>query len=465
MQQNPTQQKYGEVFMQQNKIDLVNGPLPNSILRFTLPIMGMGLMQNIFIACDDMLTLGIFASDTALAAVGATTYLVNLFVNVFIGLSIGVNVIAAQSIGAKDDEQVTKIVHTALTASAIFGLLLVGLGVCFSGMCLHAMHTPEDILAQSALYLRIYFFSTPATLVFTFGAAILRASGDSKSPFLYLTISGFVDIVLNIFFVTLCHMDVAGVALGTILSQMLAAGFVLRHLMREQGSIRFCVRKIGIHPEPLKDILRVGIPTGMNNMVFSISNTQIQSSINIFGSAAVAGCAASATMESFVYASTNSVMQTAISFVGQNVGAKKREKVPKILKWCLLSVSMIGLVVGGLVFSMGIPLLPFILDDSAAVDYAMMRSTIVVLPYFLCGLMEVFAGTLRGLRCSMLPTMVTLIGACVFRIIWIHTVFQAFPRLEVLFLSFPISWILTAAAHFLGYLIVTRRPDMSIQNF
>ncbi|MCM1181699.1 MAG: MATE family efflux transporter [Clostridium sp.] len=439
--------------MKKDTVDLINGNLPKNIIRFTLPIIAMGLLQNLFIACDDMVVLGIFAGDKSLAAVGATTYLVNLFVNVFLGLSVGANVVTAQSIGAKDKDKTARAVHTSITAGAIFGMLLFALGFSLSGICLEWMKTPADIIDRSALYLQIYFFSAPATIVFSFCSAILRANGNSKRSFAYLTLSGFADIILNVFFVLVCNLDVAGVALGTVISQWISAVLIVRYLSRDNTGIRFIFRDIGIDWTILKEILWIGIPTGINNMVFSISNTQIQSSINLFGSAAVAGCSASATMEQFVYTSTNSVMQSAISFVGQNIGAKRKDNIPQILKWHLLYTSMIGIVFGSFVFAAGKFILPLILDEALAVDYGMIRNTIIMLPYMFCGIMEVFAGAMRGLGKSMTPTIVTLIGACGFRIIWIHTVFGQFTSLNVLFLSFPISWILTAAAHFICYTI------------
>lgn len=443
--------------MNRDPVDMLNGPLAKNIVRFTVPIILMGVMQNLFIACDDMLILGIFSSSKSLAAVGATTYLVNLFVNTFLGLSVGVNVAVAHLLGAGEQERTGKAVHTAVTLSTLLGLLLLVVGFSLSRACLELMGTPPDIIDQSALYLRVYFFSTPATLIFSFGSAVLRAQGDTRHPFQYLFTAGCTDVVLNIFFVTVCKLDVAGVALGTVLSQILSAVLILRRLAQDEGVCRLHLGRLGLDGNALKEILRTGIPAGINNMVFSISNTQIQSSINLFGSSAVAGCAASSTMESFVYASTNSVMQAAVSFVGQNTGAKRYGNVPRILRWCLFFAALLGTALGAAVFLIGPPLFSHIVDDPAAVEYAMLRTEIVMLPYMLCGMMEVFAGTLRGLGYSMLPTAVTLVGACGFRILWIYTVFQTAPTLNTLFLSFPISWGLTMAAHGVCYAIVMRK--------
>ena len=442
--------------MKYQTIEMTEGSLAPNILQFTIPVMLMAMSQILFIACDDMLILGLFVGSKALAAVGATNYLVNLFVNAFLGLSIGVNVIVAQYVGAKDSEKAGQTVHTAIASGMVFGVILLVLGFVCSRICLEAMNTPSDIINQSTLYLRIYFFSTPATLIFNFGSAILRAQGDSKHPFLFLTVAGVADIALNTFFVTVFRMGVAGVALGTVLSQILAAVLVLRHLIKEKGMCKLSLRKLKIHKEVFFQILRLGIPAGLNNMVFSISNIQIQSAINLFGSSAVAGCSASSTVEGFVYAATNSVMQAAVSFTGQNTGAKKYENVPKILRWCLLYTSVIGTVLGGLTYLLGRPVLSLFIG-AEDIEYAMLRNGIVLLPYMFCGMMETFAGTLRGLGKSIMPTLVTLIGACGFRILWVYVVFPAYRTLEVLFLCFPVSWILTTIAHYICYHVVIHR--------
>lgn len=441
--------------MRSQTVEMTSGSLPKNILRFTIPIMLMAMLQILFIACDDMIILGLFVGSKSLAAVGATNYLVNLFVNAFLGLSIGVNVIIAQYVGAGNAEKTEQAVHTAIAASIVFGAFLLALSSVFSRLCLEAMNTPADIIDQSTLYLRIYFFSTPATLIFNFGAAILRAQGDSRNPFLFLSVSGITDIALNTFFVTVFRMGVAGVALGTVLSQILSAALVVRHLMKGKGPCRLRLQKLKIHREMFLKILRIGVPAGINNIVFSFSNIQIQSAINLFGSSAVAGCSASSTVEGFVYAATNSVMQAAVSFTGQNTGAKKYDNIPKILKCCLLYTGAIGTLLGGLAFLLGRPLL-FLFIGPEDIPYAMLRNKIILLPYMFCGMMETFAGTLRGLGKSLMPTLVTLIGACGFRILWVYTIFPAVMSLEILFFSFPVSWVITTTAHFICYLSVMR---------
>ena len=396
--------------MKEENINMTGGPFAKNIIRFTVPLMLMAMLQILFIACDDMLILGAFVGSKALAAVGATNYLVNLFVNAFIGLSVGVNVVVAQSIGAEDHTKTQRAVHTAVAISVMFGILLAILGRTFSRTCLELMKTPADIIEQSAQYLRIYFLCTPATLIFSFGSAILRAQGDSKHPFIYLALAGIADVILCAFFVIVCHLDVAGVALGTLISQYISSALVIRHLMREKSVCNLSLRKLRLHSDILREILRIGIPSGISNVVFSISNMQIQSSINLLGSAAVAGCSASYTVEGFVYDATNSFMQASISFTGQNVGAKKYDNIPKVLGYCLICTSIIGTVLGGIVFLFGKPLMSLFIEP-VDVEYAALRNSIVLLPYMFCGIMEAFTGTLRGLGKSTLPTIVTLVSA------------------------------------------------------
>mgnify|MGYP000870969344 CR=1 FL=1 len=450
--------------MKNGNVDMTSGSFAKNIVQFTIPLILTAMLQILFIACDDMLILGAFVGSKALAAVGATNYIVNLFVNTFLGLSVGINVVVAQSIGAEDRDKTQKAVHTAIASSIIFGILLATLGKFFSGTCLELMNTPADIIDQSALYLSIYFLSTPATLIFSFGSAILRAQGDSHHPFVYMTIAGIADVILCAFFVIICHLDVAGVALGTLMSQYLSSILVIKHLMREKGICNLSLHKLKVYGDVLKEILRIGIPSGLSSIIFSISNMQIQSSINLFGSAAVAGCSASSTIEGFVYAATNSVMQAAISFTGQNAGAKKYDNIPKVLVWCLIYSSVIGTVLGGLVLLIDEPLLSLFIEPSD-VEFAILRNRIILIPFMFCGTMDTFAGTLRGLGKAALPTAVYLIGVCGFRILWVHTVFKATMSLKVLFMSYPISWVITTAAHFVCYLVVMKRIRQSSETY
>ena len=382
--------------MHSTVIDMTKEPFWRNIIRFTIPLVLMSMLQILFMACDDMFILGLFVGSQALAAVGATTYIVNLFINGFAGLAVGVNVVSSQAIGAKNSEVVRKAVHTAISSSLILGIVVVAIGEFFARLSLEALNTPIDIIDQSTLYLRIYFFSAPFNLIFNFASAIMRAKGDSRHPFLYLTLSGVVDIVLCTSFVLLFDLGVAGVAIGTLLSQVFAAILSVSYLLRCDDDTRLILKDLKIDLKIFKRILVIGVPTGLNNMAFSFSNMQIQSAINIFGSAAVAGCSVSTTMENFIYAATNSIMQAVISFTGQNVGAGKLDNVPKIVHLSLIYTFSTGTVLGALVYLSGYPLLPFFID-SDAIGYAMSRNLVAMLPYGLCGVMEVYAGVQRGL--------------------------------------------------------------------
>ncbi len=431
-------------------IDMTKEPFWRNIIRFTIPLVLMSMLQILFMACDDMFILGLFVGSQALAAVGATTYIVNLFINGFAGLAVGVNVVSSQAIGAKNSEVVRKAVHTAISSSLILGIVVVAIGEFFARISLEALNTPIDIIDQSTLYLRIYFFSAPFNLIFNFASAIMRAKGDSRHPFLYLTLSGVVDIVLCTSFVLLFDLGVAGVAIGTLLSQVFAAILSVSYLLRCDDDTRLILKDLKIDLKIFKRILVIGVPTGLNNMAFSFSNMQIQSAINIFGSAAVAGCSVSTTMENFIYAATNSIMQAVISFTGQNVGAGKIDNVPKIVHLSLIYTFSTGTVLGALVYLSGYPLLPFFID-SDAIGYAMSRNLVAMLPYGLCGVMEVYAGVQRGLGKGLAPTIITLLGVCIFRVIWVYTAFRAVMTIEMLFLSYPISWSATAVAHYICY--------------
>ena len=431
-------------------IDMTKEPFWRNIIRFTIPLVLMSMLQILFMACDDMFILGLFVGSQALAAVGATTYIVNLFINGFAGLAVGVNVVSSQAIGAKNSEVVRKAVHTAISSSLILGIVVVAIGEFFARLSLEALNTPIDIIDESTLYLRIYFFSAPFNLIFNFASAIMRAKGDSRHPFLYLTLSGVVDIVLCTSFVLLFDLGVAGVAIGTLLSQVFAAILSVSYLLRCDDDTRLILKDLKIDLKIFKRILVIGVPTGLNNMAFSFSNMQIQSAINIFGSAAVAGCSVSTTMENFIYAATNSIMQAVISFTGQNVGAGKLDNVPKIVHLSLIYTFSTGTVLGALVYLSGYPLLPFFID-SDAIGYAMSRNLVAMLPYGLCGVMEVYAGVQRGLGKGLAPTIITLLGVCIFRVIWVYTAFRAVMTIEMLFLSYPISWSATAVAHYICY--------------
>lgn len=432
------------------KIDMVNAPLLTNIIIFSIPLMLTGILQLLFNACD-MVVVGKFAGSEALAAVGSTSSLTNLLVNTFLGLSVGANVLTAHSLGAKEYQQTKVIVHTAITMSIVCGVILAVLGFSVCRWCLEAMGSPEDVIDLSVLYMRVYFLGMPSVMVYNFGSAILRAQGNTKQPLIFLSIAGVVNVVLNLILVICFNMSVAGVAIATMVSQTISAALVIWWLVKEPGFCQLNLSELQIDGAVLKKVFRIGLPAGLNSMVFSFSNVQIQSSINMFGSAAMAGSSAASSLEGFVYTSMNSFHQAALNFTGQNVGAGKYERVPKILLNCVGIAIVVGLVMGNGMYFFGEKLLNLYTDNAEAIHYGMVRLQAIMISYFLCGTMESLVGVMRGLGYSVLPTVVSLVGACGLRLVWIATVFAYNTTLFVLCLSYPVSWILTSIAHFICY--------------
>lgn len=438
------------------EMDLCHGPLFRQILTFAFPLICSGVLQLLFNAAD-IVIVGRFAGSDALAAVGSTGSLIALLVNFFIGISVGVNVLVARFYGGNDWKDAQETVQTALVTAVAGGGLLMALGLAVSGPMLTLMGTPEDVLGQAVLYMRLYFLAMPATLLFNFGAAALRAVGDTRRPLYFLTISGVVNVCFNLFFVIVLHMGVAGVAIATVIAQYLSGGLILLCLSRTEGVCHVELRHLGFSKEKLKRMLQTGLPAGVQSSIFSIANVLIQSSVNSFGATVVAGNAAAANLEGFVYISMNALYQTCLSFTSQNLGAQKFRRIDQVLVRCALIVSVIGLVLGNGAHLLGPHLLALYSNDDQVIFYGMIRLSVVAAPYCLCGMMEVVSGSVRGLGYSILPTLVSLAGACLFRIIWIFTVFQQFRTLLVLYLSWPISWVLTVSVHLICYLIIRRK--------
>ena len=436
------------------EIDMANGPLLGKIIKFAIPLMLSGILQLFFNAAD-IIVVGNFAEDhTALAAVGSTGSLINLIVNVFIGLSVGTNVLVARYYGAQDRKNMHETVHTSVAISIIFGIILIFIGVFLAEPLLNLMGTPTDVIDQAVLYVRIYFAGMPVMMLYNFGAAILRAVGDTKRPLYYLSLAGVVNVVINLILVLVFHMGVAGVAIATVISQVVAAVLVLLCLMKTDAPYKVYFKEIKVYKDKLIEMAKIGLPAGMQGAVFSISNVLIQSSINSFESLAMAGSTAAANLEGFVYTAMNSFHQTALSFTGQNMGAKKYSRVNKILGLCIACVSVTGMVLGGLEFIFAPQLLSIYNSDPQVISYGAIRLMYIGLPYFICGIMDVMVGSLRGLGCSIMPMIVSLAGACGFRVLWIYTVFQTYHTLEILYISYVISWTITAITHFICYLAV-----------
>lgn len=440
-------------------VDMLSGPLLKNIVIYTVPIILTNILQLLFNAAD-LIVVGRFCGSTSVGAIGATSSLIHLLVNFFIGISVGAGVAVATAIGAKDENAVRNILHTAIPTAFISGIILTVLGILFSESILRLMSAPENVLPLSAIYMKIYFAGITASMIYNFCASILRAVGDTKSPLIFLTIAGIVNVILNLFFVIVFEMDVAGVALATTISQILSAVLVVLALMKRQDSCKLNLKKIRFHKESLCKILQIGLPAGIQSSLFSLSNVIIQSSINSFGEITVSGSAAAANIEGFVYVVMNAFHQTALNFIGQNAGIKNYKRVSKIYKICLMCVFLSGLLLGLAVRFFGNTLLSiYITDNSNAIAQGIIRFTFVCLPYFLCGLMDVTTGAIRGLGVSLTPMIITILGACGFRIAWIYTIFQIpqFHSPAGLYVSYPISWILTFAAEFIAFVIIYRK--------
>lgn len=433
---------------------MLEGPLLSGIVMYTIPIILTSLLQLLFNAAD-LVIVGRFCGSISLAAVGATGSITMLIVNLFIGLSVGAGVTVAHALGSREDEDVRRTVHTAMPTALVGGMVLTVIGISLSETLLNMMDTPENILPLSSVYMKIYFGGMTFNMVYNFCASILRAAGDTKSPLIYLTISGVANVVLNVIFVTQFHMNVAGVALATAISQGISAVLVVMALMRRTDACHLDLKKMRFYKIPLLKIVRIGLPAGIQGSLFSISNVMIQSSVNSFGDIFMSGNAASGNVEGFVYVALNAFHQTAVNFIGQNAGAKQYKRVFKTLWICLGCVIVVGLSLGGLAYAFGPQLLSiYITDSPEAISYGMIRMSFIALPYFLCGLMDVSTGALRGLGASLSPMIISVLGVCGLRIGWLATVFRANPAPQCLYLSYPISWIVTFLFQMLAFLLI-----------
>ena len=445
------------------EMDMTQGALLPKVLLFSLPLIASGILQLLFNAAD-MVVVGRWAGKECLAAVGSTGSLINLMVNVFIGLSVGGSVAVAKGFGANDPSAVHKAVHTAMTLAIIAGVAVGLIGFIFCRPLLQMMDNP--VLDLATTYMKIYFLGMPFNMIYNFGASILRAVGDTKRPLIYLSIAGVVNVILNLITVIIFHMNVAGVAIATVASQAVSAVLVVICLMRSHGVVHLDMKELRIHKRQLVEIARVGLPAGLQGSLFSISNVLIQSSINSFGEVVVAANSAGGNLEGFVYTAMNAIHQAALTFASQNLGAGKIKRVRRSVWVCIATVAVIGILLGNAMYLFGKPLLSLYLDDPAAIDpatgitvleYGMKRLSYMLPLYFLCGLMDVMVGSLRGVGYSVMPMIVSLTGACIFRVVWILTAFAAFRSLDILYMSYPISWALTFCVHLLCYLFIARK--------
>lgn len=439
-------------------IDMVNGSIFKSIVAFVVPLILGNILQLLYNAAD-IIVVSRWAGSNAMASVGATGSLNALIVSLFIGLSVGSSVIVSRCCGARNGAGIHRAVHTSILLGITAGISAMIIGITFSGFILKLMGTPEGkVLDGAVLYMRIYFIGVPASLVYNFGAAILRAIGDTRRPLYILAFSGIVNVVLNLIFVIGFHMSVEGVAIATAVSNYVSAAAVIFALVRADGAYRLNFKDLKFHKEELSGILKVGLPAGIQSSLFSISNTLIQSSVNSFGTAAIAGNAAAGNIEGFVYTAMNAFYQAAITAVSQNYGAKNEKRVYKSFHVSLACVSVVGLVLGVLTAIFARPLLGIYITDSAeAIRLGIIRIIINGVPYFLCGIMEVQAGLLRGLGFSTASMVNSLIGACGFRIIWVMLILPLNRTLEMLFICWPISWIVVITLHGMYYMIFKKK--------
>mgnify|MGYP001231953642 FL=1 len=439
------------------EIDMCNGPLLGKIIIFSIPMILSGILQLLYNAAD-VIVVGRFTGSTALAAVGSTGSLTSLIISLFMGLSVGTSVAVAQYYGAGDWKNVSQAVHTSIATSIISGIIVGIIGFCMAERFLILMDTPGDVLDQAALYMRIYFIGVPASMIYNFGSAILRAAGDTRRPFIFLSLSGLVNVVLNLIFVIAFKMGVAGVALATVISQIISAVLIIICLLQFNGPCRLVLKDIKIYPDKLWKIVKIGLPAGIQSSIFAISNVLIQSSVNSFGSDVMAGNSAASNIEGFIYVSMNSIYNTALTFTGQNVGAKKYDRINRILVICLLTVLSIGLGMGFIALILDEQLLGiYAPNNTEVIKYGIIRLNIIARTYFLCGMMEVMVGMLRGMGKSLMPMIVSVLGVCGTRITWILLIFAQNRDLTMLYVSYPVSWFATFAFHFITFLIIKKR--------
>lgn len=442
----------------QYEMDMCSGPILRKMLMFALPLMLSSILQLLFNAAD-IVVVGKFAGDNSLAAVGSNTALINLLTNLFIGLSIGANVVAARHYGAKAWDDLRRTVHTAMLLSMLSGALLLVLGVIGAEQMLIWMQTPEEVLPLATVYLRIYFLGMISTMVYNFGSALLRAVGDTKRPLYFLLCAGVINVILNLLFVIGFQMDVMGVAIATVISETVSALLVLRCLVKEKGGIHLELRAMRIDRKKMLQILRIGLPAGFQGVVFALSNVVIQSSVNIFGNIVVAGNSAAANLEGFVYMAMNAFYQTTLSFVSQNYGAGEQKRINRIVLLGEACVIVTGTLLGNMVAFFGNDLLQIYSNNPEVIAAGMVRLHYISMIYALCGIMDVMVGALRGIGYSIMPMIVSIVGVCVLRLIWLATVFQIpeFHKIETVYLSYPVTWILTSLVYIVFFVWIRIR--------
>ncbi len=446
-------------------IDMCTGSVGKKMLIFTVPLMLSGILQLLFNAAD-IIVVGNFAGDESLAAVGATSSVINLLTNLFIGLSVGANVLVANYIGANKADDLKKTVHTAMSVSVISGILLTFVGIIFAPLILSLMQTPKEVSGLAVIYLRSYFLGMTAVMVYNFGAGILRAIGDTRRPLIYLSIAGVVNVLLNLLFVIVFHLDVLGVGLATAISQIVSAVLTVRCLMRENSGIKLILKELSVDKYKLIRMIQVGLPAGFQGMLFSLANTFIQSSVNSFGTTVIAGNSASANIEGFAFTAMNSLHQASLSFTGQNVGARKEERLNKILLTAIGYVLAVGIFFAVIYNIFGTTLLGLYTNSPEVIEAGMKRLIIIATSYALCGMMDVVVGSLRGMGYSLVPMFVSVLGICALRLVWLATVFKIpeYHTPEMIYYTYPLSWTVTLVAHLISFAVVRMRIHKKWKN-
>ena len=440
--------------------DFTSGPIFKQMLLFALPLMFSNVLQILFNTAD-IAVLGALVDDVAVAGVGSTSSLINLITSMFIGVAVGVNVIVSKYLGAHNEEGVKKVVGMSILLSFVFGAVLVVIGWFGARTFLVLMKSNEEVIGLATTYLKVYFLGIPLVILYNFLSAILRAAGDSKRPLIYLLIGGVVNIVLNVFFITVFNMTVEGVAIATVVAQGVSALLCFIQLIRAKGVVSLSPKHIKFYKKELLEVIKVGVPAGIQSSLFSLSNVIIQSSINVCGKAAVSGSAYAQQIEAYIYCAMHGISLATMSIVSQNFGAKKIERIKKIILYGLLITSIVGISLGALGTLLCNPILSLITDDKEVIGYALERLLLICLPYVLCGVMEIFSYSLRAMGKNFLNMIICLIGACLLRIVWIELVFKAYKTYRSIFVSYPISWFVTVAI-LLVFLIVTLKQNKNI---
>lgn len=442
------------------EIDMCNGSILDKLVSFSIPLMLSGILQLLFNAVD-IIVVGQFTGNEALAAVGSTTALINVFVNLFIGISLGASVLAARFYATGQEKEMTETVHTSITLALISGIAMGIIGVIAAKGALELMDTPDNVLNLSTLYMRIYFMGMPFFMLYNYGAAILRAVGDTKRPLLFLIISGATNVVLNLLLVIQFHLGVAGVAIATVISQCISCILVLRCLYLSDGSYQLRFNKLGMKTRYVKQIFQIGIPAGIQSTIINFSNVLLQSSVNSFGSVAMAGYTAANNILGFLYVSVNSITQACMSFTSQNYGVRKFKRMDKVLLECLGLTVIVALVLGGGSYLFGAELMHIYTKSTKVIECGVDIMLYTTVTYFLCGIMDLLPGALRGMGHSTVPMILSVIGTVGTRIVWIYVIFPCHRSLDFLFIYYPVSWLLTIVMQVICFYFVRKKVHNS----